>query len=106
MSDPKQTQTTDWPAAWAHLRTLDGDEWDAKADSLEALLGIGAADSVGHESAQDVGEFSLRADDQRDGLENGRGYSHSNFARHRSGLLPGRGWLMVVVVGWNCVRRE
>ncbi len=36
MSDkPEQITTTDWPAAWAHLRTLDGDEWDAKADSLE-----------------------------------------------------------------------
>lgn len=31
------TETTDWPAAWAHLRTLDGDVWDDESDRLDAL---------------------------------------------------------------------
>ena len=30
-------ETTDWPAAWAALAVMDGDEWDAEIDRLNAL---------------------------------------------------------------------
>ena len=30
-------QPTDWPAAWAALSVMDGDEWDAESERLNAL---------------------------------------------------------------------
>jgi hypothetical protein len=35
MSDA--SQTTEWRAAWAKLKTLDGAAWDAESERLEAL---------------------------------------------------------------------
>jgi hypothetical protein len=37
MTEDTPTPPPDWPALWAALRELDGDEWDAESERLDAL---------------------------------------------------------------------
>ena len=84
MSD--QPETTDWPAAWAALSGMDGDEWDAESERLGALwkaeyVGAFVAEAVSRNWTRENAEI-WAAELAAQALDDMRGYDPADAARH------------------------
>ena len=83
MSDAPQS--TDWPAAWAALSGMDGDQWDAEIDRLNAMwkteyVGAFVAYAVSREWTRENAEtWAVEIAD--DALDDARGSDPSAMAR-------------------------